>query len=118
MVHLDNIHKEIQDTSANGRYHNKKFKETAEAHGLVIEKMGNVGWSKTSLSVELSTWIDENIKIKGFDLARASKMKRGPSTTKAKYKYYMCPCCKTKFYSVHTINAICEDCGNAFIQYK
>ena len=118
MVHLDNINKEIQDTSANGRYHNKKFKETAEAHGLVIEKMGNVGWSETSLSEELATWIDENIKIKGFDLVRTPKMKKGSSAKKSKYKYYMCPCCETKFYSVHTINAICEDCGNPFVQYK
>ena len=54
MVHLHNIHNGIQDTSANGRYHNKKFKETAEARGLVIEKQGNIGWSKTSLSEELA----------------------------------------------------------------
>lgn len=118
MVHLDNIYKEIQDTSANGRYHNKKFKETAEAHGLVIEKQGNIGWSKTSLSEELVKWIDENITIKGFDLARAPKIKSGRSTTKSKYKYYMCPCCEKKFYSIYEINATCDDCGDTFIQYR
>lgn len=115
MVHLHNIYNDVKDTSANGRYHNKKFKETAEARGLVIEKHGNVGWSKTSLSEELAAWIDENVTIKGFDLARAPKAKA--TRTKSKYKYYMCPCCGVKFYSVHEINATCE-CGNKFIQYK
>lgn len=116
MVHLHNIHNDIKDTSANGRYHNKKFKETAEARGLVIEKQGNIGWSKTSLSEELAKWIDENIEVKGFGLARAKKVK-AKGTTKSKYKYYMCPCCEVKFYSVHEIHATCE-CGNEFVQYK
>lgn len=116
MVHLYNIHNGVKDTSANGRYHNRKFKETAEARGLVIEKQGNIGWSKTSLSEELAMWIDENVEIKGFDLARAPKAKA--ARTKSKYKYYTCPCCGVKFYTVHEINAICEDCGEKFIQYK
>ncbi len=118
MVHLDNIYKEIKDTSANGRYHNKKFKETAEARGLVIEKQGNIGWSKTSLSEELAAWIDENIEIKKIDLARAPKMRKSGATAKKKYNHYMCPCCETKFYSIYPINATCKDCGSTFIQYK
>ena len=32
MVHLYNLTYEIKDVSNNGYYHNKKFKETAEAH--------------------------------------------------------------------------------------
>ena len=86
MVHLHNIYNDIKDTSANGRYHNKKFKETAEARGLVIERQGNIGWSKTSLSEELATWIDENIEVKGFGIARAKRVKT-KGTTKSKYKY-------------------------------
>ena len=118
MVHLDNIYNGVKDTGANGRYHNKKFKETAEAHGLVIEKQGNIGWSKTSLSEELEKWIDENVAIKGFDLARAPKKKADRSTAKSKYKYYMCPCCGVKFYSIYEIRATCDECGEEFIQYK
>ena len=117
MVHLHNIHNGIQDTSANGRYHNKKFKETAEARGLVIEKQGNIGWSKTSLSEELAAWIDENIQFKGFDLVRANP-KKASVATKSKYKYYMCPCCEKKFYSIYEIAATCDECDETFVQYK
>lgn len=117
MVHLHNIYNGVQDTSANGRYHNKKFKETAEAHGLVIEKQGNIGWSKTTLSEELAFWIEENIDFKGFDLVRVRNEKKSGTGKRAKYKYYMCPCCGVKFYSVHDIHGTCE-CGNEFIQYK
>lgn len=118
MVHLDNINKGIKDTSGNGRYHNKKFKETAEAHGLIIEKQGNVGWSKTSLQESTAQWINENIKIEKFDIARAKQTKSAGAAAKSKYKYYMCPCCHVKFYTVATINATCEDCNETFIQYK
>ena len=38
MVHLQNLQDGVQDTSRSGTYHNKKFKETAEAHGLIVEK--------------------------------------------------------------------------------
>ena len=33
MAHLYNLTHEVKDVSNNGYYHNKKFKETAEAHG-------------------------------------------------------------------------------------
>lgn len=136
MVHLDNLGKGIKDVSSNGYYHNKKFKETAEAHGLIIEKMGNYGWTKTSLQESTAKWIEENIEYEKFNLARVSKRMRAGTSTgkssgdstdsdntteapkKSKYKYYMCPCCKVKFYTVATINATCDDCGETFEQYK
>lgn len=117
MVHLYNIYNDVQDTSANGRYHNKKFKDAAEAHGLIIEKQGNIGWSKTSLQESTEKWIDENIEIEKFNLARVKREKKSAGK-KSKYNYYMCPCCGVKFYTVATINATCEDCGETFIQYK
>lgn len=117
MVHLDNLYDGVRDTSAGGRYHNKKFKETAEAHGLIIDKDARYGWTITHLAEETDKWIDENVKIKGFDIARAKKIKRGSGAAK-KYNYYACPCCGNKFYSIYNINATCDDCGCAFEQYK
>lgn len=38
MAHLYDLEHDIQDVSNNGYYHNMKFKATAEAHGLHIEK--------------------------------------------------------------------------------
>ena len=118
MVHLHNIKNGIRDTSANGRYHNKKFKETAEAHGLVIEKDSKYGWTITKLHDDTAAWIKENIEHEGFDLARIKEAKRASGNRKSKYKYYMCPCCGVKFYTVSTISATCDDCGEAFVQYK
>lgn len=117
MVHLDNLYKGISDTSAGGRYHNKKFKETAEAHGLSISKDPRYGWTITKLSEETEAWIDENVEIDGFGLARAKKIRKA-AANKKKYNFYVCPCCGTKFYSIYNINAICEDCGSTFEQYK
>lgn len=118
MVHLHNLEHNISDTSANGRYHNKKFKETAEAHGLVIAKDPRYGWTLTKLQDTTAAWIKENIDHPGFDLARAKKTKTAGTTQRSKYHYYMCPCCGVKFYSVHQINATCDECGEQFVQYK
>ena len=48
MVHLQNLQDNVQDTSRSGSYHNRKFKETAEAHGLTVEKGEKYGWHKTT----------------------------------------------------------------------
>ena len=45
MAHLYNLPHEIKDVSNNGYYHNKKFKETAEAHGLHIEHHATYCWT-------------------------------------------------------------------------
>ena len=52
MSHLYNLQHDIQDVSNNGYYHNMKFKATAEAHGLHIEKHPKYGWTVTTLAPE------------------------------------------------------------------
>lgn len=52
MVHLYNLQIGVQDTSRGGTYHNKKYKEAAEQHGLTVEKDAKYGWTKTSLNDE------------------------------------------------------------------
>lgn len=129
MAHLWNLEHEIKDCS--GYYHNKKFKETAEAHGLIIEKMGSYGWTKTSLNEEAAAWIEKKVKVDKFDLVRegarpkaAAGKEGGNDPTpddepkRSKYHYYKCPCCGKKFYSVHEISARCLDCDEDFVQYK
>jgi hypothetical protein len=39
----------IQDTSRQGRYHNKRFKQLGAELGLVIERDPRIGWSLTTL---------------------------------------------------------------------
>ena len=48
MVHYKNNVEEIVDCNVN-QYHNKHFKKRAEEFGLVVEKMKNKGYAKTSL---------------------------------------------------------------------
>lgn len=59
MVHLFNKMNDVQDCSRSGTYHNKRFKTAAEEHGLVVHKTSKYGFSKTELSDEAITFVDE-----------------------------------------------------------
>lgn len=95
MAHLYNIQNEIKDTSRAGIYHNTKFKETAEAHGLQISYNEHIGWSLTRLTEETEKWVDENINIKGFSVYKLTKEKisKGTAKTKQSMRKLVCPCC-------------------------
>lgn len=47
MVHEFCLERSIKDTSNNGVYHNKRFKEQAQAHGLVVSHHDKYGWTIT-----------------------------------------------------------------------
>lgn len=47
MVHLYCRQHDIREVSRGGSYHNKKFKEIAEAHGLTCYQTGKYGWNTT-----------------------------------------------------------------------
>lgn len=95
MAHLYNIQNEIKDTSRAGIYHNTKFKETAEAHGLQISYNEHIGWSLIRLTEETEKWVDENINIKGFSVYKLTKEKINKGTAKPKQsmRKLVCPCC-------------------------
>lgn len=84
MAHLYNIQHEIKDTSRAGIYHNTKFKETAEAHGLEISYNEHIGWSLTRLKPTTKEWVEENINIKGFSVYKLTKEKISKGTAKPK----------------------------------
>lgn len=46
MVHLYNLQIGVQGTSRNGTYHNKKFKEAAEQHGLDVGNSTDLVYSR------------------------------------------------------------------------
>lgn len=64
MVHLQNLQDNVQDTSRSGSYHNRKFKETAEAHGLTVEKGEKYEWLIHSwdYGVELHNLIGKDVE--------------------------------------------------------
>lgn len=47
MVHLYCRENGIKEVSRGGKYHNKKFKAIAEAHGLICVPCGQYGWNTT-----------------------------------------------------------------------
>lgn len=69
MVHLQNLQDNVQDTSRSGSYHNRKFKETAEAHGLTVEKGEKYGWHKTTLNPQAEAFV-KSLGKSGFCLVR------------------------------------------------
>ena len=50
-AHGLNAARSVKDTSRGGRYHNARFKLTAEEVGLGVDKMPPYGWAKTVLVV-------------------------------------------------------------------
>ena len=115
MVHLQNLQDGVQDTSRSGTYHNKKFKETAEAHGLTVEKGEKYGWHKTALSPEALEFV-QSLGKQGFTLVRPRPIglkgssKGGGSSSRK----YVCPCCGAIIRATKEVRVICADCDCEF----
>ena len=135
MVHIFCMENGIKDTSRNGTYHNRRFKEQAELRGLVIGYDKRIGHSPTSPSEDLINYIIENdwsdILIgrhslsfcpgggsstspgayggsstsPGADFDQPQKIKKPSSTRK-----YVCPCCGMSVRATRQVNIICGDC--------
>ena len=117
----------IQDCSRVGTYHNKYFKQAAEAHGLICTRSEKYGWSNTSaiLSDELLQWILDNdiqeIKLTRHDyhgvcIVGGNSTPRGgtgyiPTATSRQHNFrYQCPCCHAIARSGKPVRLICGDC--------
>lgn len=111
MAHLYNLMHEIKDTSRGGVYHNKKFKETAEAHGLKIDFHENIGWSLTSIPPETAAWIKENINIKGINIyKRIAEQETKGKSKKQSMKKLVCPICGNIVRVTKDISVLCGEC--------
>ena len=113
MAHLYNIINGISDCNTS-QYHNKKFKETCEAHGLMVEKTKH-GWSKTTLNSELVDFV--NTLDYTFDIARKQNPNKKKTVKKHPTLKYVCPCCGNKIYSLYELNVHCNNCDEDFEQY-
>lgn len=108
MVHLINLQNGIQDTSRSGMYHNKKFKVTAEEHGLVIKKDAKYGWCRSSLSEEALEYV-KSLDGQAFTLVRSRVPKvKGKSSSSS--KKYTCPGCGSIVRATKELNIMCGDC--------
>ncbi len=114
---------QIKDTSNGGVYHNKRFKETAESHGLEVTRSEKYGWSSTTPSDSLLDWILNNdvqeiqlnrnestgIRVGGGNTA-ANGGRLPISPTKQSSRRYHCPKCGTIIRATRTVNVLCGDC--------
>ncbi len=132
MAHLYNLTHEIKDVSNNGYYHNKKFKETAEAHGLHIEHHATYGWTITTLSEETAEWLAQQPGMKDITASRktvlqiktkseddegsetTTTIKGGRSTSKNRSIKYVCPHCGAIIRATRQVNVVCGDCDVPF----
>ena len=124
MCHCLAAEKGIKDTSGSGNfYHNRKYKEIAESHGLCVEKHPKYGWTITSPGLPLLDFIEEQgwqdlqmceaVSLwdvigtlpKGAGNGTVTKTKKPSSTRK-----YICPCCHQSVRATKAVNIICGDC--------
>lgn len=79
MVHLYCNEHNIKNTSRAHTYHNKRFKEVAEQHGLAIQYDKRIGWSLTKLSDEAKGFVEDNVNKDVFILTRGHHRVEKPS---------------------------------------
>lgn len=114
MVHLYNLEKGVKDTSRAGTYHNKKFKDSAEAHGLNVAKDEKYGWAITALNneayEEVTDFMDF-INEESFSIYREEAPKpEKKSGCKSSSRKYVCPCCGMIIRATKEVKVICADC--------
>ena len=113
MIHLYCFINDIQDTSNNNIYHNKKFKAEAESRGLIIDCEKTIGWSVTTPSSDFITFLNSlDVNKEIFNWFR-----NPPETikTSASKKYYICPECGMKVQGKKGLNIMCGDCKENLI---
>lgn len=129
--HLYNFQHSIADCSNRGIYHNKYFKATAEAHGLIVSRSEKYGWSHTAPGDSLIEWCLEHdlcdllmnrneyggIRIGGGDGKAAdgstnTTRTRKPSSTRK----LVCPCCGQSVRATKKVNIICGDCMERMVE--
>jgi len=124
MVHQHNFINGISDVSRNGTYHNKRFKQTAEALcGLVISQHPVYGWSLTEPGDKLIEWVlDNNLldielnrnelqTVVGIGGGRGRSDGGEGTTRKSSYRKHTCSACGLIARTTKEAKLVCGDCG-------
>ena len=117
----------IKDVSRQSMYHNRRYKEAAESHGLIVERDPKYGWMITSPSQELIDFAEEHdlrdisitrneflfLRIPGLTGNSDKAIVKGPA--KSNSRKYICPCCGNSVRATKLVNIACMDCREAMV---
>lgn len=127
--HLYAMQQGIKDTSNRGVYHNKRFKELAEARGLHIERHPRYGWTLTEPTEETIDFCINHdfedilifrqsfgslVPVGGAKNGNGAEPTKRPKK-KSSTRKYICPCCGNSFRATKNINVLCMDCNVQFV---
>lgn len=127
LTHLWNMQHGIKDTSRGGQYHNKRFKEAAEARDLKISYEPRIGWSITEPIDALCEFILEqgwtDIQMNRIEYTytprgAGSGNSAGTAPTGNPNSHsirYRCPCCGNICRSTKPIQVLCMDCNKQML---
>lgn len=129
MVHYFNFIMGIQDCSRGNTYHNRRFKDAAEARGLIITHSEKYGYAHTAPSDELLEFclrfglteilINRNEQTY-FRVGGGSGAHSGASGTvtprTSSTRKYICPCCRMSVRATRTVRIACVDCEEQMIE--
>ena len=108
---------DIRDTSNAGRHHNKKFKQIAESHGLIVETKKNDyhGYAHTYLTEEAKRFV-KKIKVKEF---KFNRIPHANSANSHPLKKMVCPnWCSTYAYVSTPQLLLCGICESPLVVFE
>jgi len=113
-------HREVQDTSRQGRYHNRRFVEIAQEAGLVTQPDKRIGCTTPNMTDQTAqryrTVIDE--LEQALTLYQEPPLRNGPTRRKSRMLKAQCPACERVIRgSQKTFDAgpvICQPCASPF----
>ena len=123
MVHYHNYVLGIQDCSRGGTYHNRRFRDSAEAHGLTVVHHEKYGWTLTApsdrllqfcLDNELSDILINRNDYGGFRVTGTGTHAPAPppvTPRTSSTRKYICPCCGMSVRATRAVNVACLDCN-------
>jgi len=127
MVHYFNDLSGVKDCSRGNTYHNRKFKELAEACDLEITHHATYGWSLTAPGDALVEFCIEHdlreIRLCRNDLVIPRVTGTGTHDgsaapalgKKSSTRKYVCPCCGMSVRATRSVNIACMDCDEPLI---
>lgn len=128
MVHYWNYEHGVQDCSRGNTYHNRKFRDAAEARGLHVEHSDKYGWSHTSpadallefvIANDLTDILINRNEYSGFQMGGTGTHNGTPIPTtpkKSSSRKYICPYCGMSVRATKIVNIGCLDCGVRMVE--